>query len=136
MRTRPNTVISTLALLAATATAEADSLKDLEDKLLDREPYAQAVNRPAPEFTLRDADGRAVRLADFRGKVVVLNFVYTTCPDVCPLHSEAIASVQEAVNGTPMKDLLRFISITTDAERDTPAVMKSYGPADGLDSVK
>ena len=129
------TVASALALLALTPPAEAHSLKDLEDRLLDRERYVQVVDRPAPEFTLRDSDGRVVRLADFRGKVVVLNFIYTSCPDVCPLHSEAIASIQEAVNGTPMKDVLQFISITTDPERDTPAVMKSYGPAHGLDSA-
>ncbi|MFQ5618412.1 MAG: SCO family protein [Rhodospirillales bacterium] len=129
------TVASALALLALTPPAAAHSLKDLEDRLVDRERYVQVVDRPAPEFTLRDADGRAVRLADFRGKVVVLNFIYASCPDVCPVHSEAIASVQEAVNGTPMKDLVRFISITTDPGRDTPAVMKSYGPAHGLDSA-
>lgn len=129
------TVASALALLALTPPAEAHSLKDLEDRLLEREPFVQIVNRPAPGFTLRDAEGRKVRLADFRGKVVVLNFIYASCPDVCPLHSEAIASIQEAVNGTPMKDVLQFISITTDPGRDTPAVMESYGPAHGLDSA-
>ncbi len=129
------TVASALALLALTPPAEAHSLKDLEDRLLARERFVQIVNRPAPEFTLRDAEGRTVRLADFRGKVVVLSFIYATCPDVCPLHSDAFAAIQEAVNGTPMKELLRFISITTDPGRDTPAVMKSYGPAHGLDSV-
>ena len=90
---------------------------------------------PGTGFTLRDGEGRVARLADFRGKGLVLNFIYTSCPDGCLLHSEAIASIQEAVNGTPMKDLLRFITVTTDRARDTPPIMRSYGPAHGLDSA-
>lgn len=115
------------------APAAAHSLKDLEGQLLKRERYVQMMSKKAPEFTLQDAGGTRVRLSDFLGKVVVLNFVYTNCPDVCPLHSEAIASIQESVNGTPMKGLVQFVSITTDPKRDTTAVMRAYGPAHGLD---
>ena len=115
------------------APAAAHSLKDLEGQLLKRERYVQIMGKKAPGFTLRDADGNRVRLLDFAGKVVVLNFVYTNCPDVCPLHSEAIASIQEAINPTPMKGLVQFVTITTDPKRDTPAVMKTYGPEHGLD---
>ncbi len=123
-----------LALIAAAASpVSAHSLKDLEDQLLERERYVEIVHRPAPDFELSSAEGRSVGLSDYRGKVVVLNFIYASCPDVCPLHSEAIATLQEAVNGTPMKDLVRFVSITTDPERDTPAVLKAYGPTHGLD---
>jgi protein SCO1/2 len=128
--------VSGLVWLVATgAPAAAHSLGELEGTLKERETYVQIVNRPAPEFALFDAHGRAVRLADFRGKVVILNFVYTNCPDVCPLHSEMIADIQEDVNRTPMRDLVRFISITTDPGRDLPRVLKAYGPAHGLDPV-
>ena len=128
--------VSGLVWLVATgAPAAAHSLGELEGTLKERETYVQIVNRPAPEFALFDAHGRAVRLADFRGKVVILNFVYTSCPDVCPLHSEMIADIQEDVNRTPMRDLVRFISITTDPGRDLPRVLKAYGPAHGLDPV-
>lgn len=120
---------------AGIAPAAAHSLKKLEDALRRREVYAQMMNSPAPDFTLADAAGRKVGLADFRGRVVVLYFVYTNCPDVCPLHSEVIASIQEAVNGTPMKDLVQFIAVTTDPERDGPDAMTAYGPTHGLDSV-
>ncbi len=123
-----------LALIAGAASpVSAHSLKDLEDQLRERERYVEIVHRPAPDFELSSAEGRSVGLSDYRGKVVVLNFIYASCPDVCPLHSEAIATLQEAVNGTPMKDLVRFVSITTDPERDTPAVLKAYGPTHGLD---
>ena len=130
----PDLVASALVWVAAATTpAAAHSLSELEGDLKERETYVQIVNRPAPEFALFDAHGRVFRLADFRGKVVILNFVYTNCPDICPLHSEMIADIQEDVNRTPMRDLVRFISITTDPGRDLPRVLKAYGPAHGLD---
>jgi protein SCO1/2 len=127
-------VIAVAAIFAfGLAPSLAHSLKDLEDKLKKREAYVQIVHEAAAEFTLQDAHGRSVGLADFRGQVVVLNFVYTNCPDVCPLHSERIAEIQEMVNRTPMRDIIQFISITTDPTNDAPEVMKAYGPAHGLD---
>ncbi len=115
------------------APSAAHSLKDMEGKLKKREAYVQIVHEAAAGFDLRDAHGQNVALADFRGQVVVLNFVYTNCPDVCPLHSERIAELQEMVNRTPMRDIVQFISITTDPTNDPPEVMKTYGPAHGLD---
>ena len=146
-RSAPNAVAApafrwTLCVLAAAllfglgpAPAGAHSLEALEGKLKKREKYLQVIQGPAPPFTLQDAHGRDLGLADYRGKVVVLNFVYTNCPDVCPLHSERIAEIQEMINPTPMREAVQFISITTDPERDTPEVMKGYGPAHGLDPV-
>ncbi len=125
-----------LILVTGSATpTTAHSLKNLEARLYDREKYFQPFDKQAPEFELQDANGRAVRLADFRQKVVVLHFVYTNCPDVCPLHAEKLAEVQEMVNGTPMKELVRFVSITTDPRNDASEIMRSYGPARGLDPV-
>ena len=82
---------------------------------------------------MRDDTGGAVALADFAGKVVVLNFLYTNCPDVCPLQSALIANLQAHINRAARGDMVRFITITTDPERDTPAVMRAYGAAQGLD---
>lgn len=111
----------------------AHSLEGLEKSMKARERYAQIVNRPAPEFTLQNAAGASVRLSDYRGKVVVLWFIYSRCRDVCPLHSDALASIQEKINKTPMKDLVRFVTITTDPANDTPSVLTAYGPTHGLD---
>jgi protein SCO1/2 len=72
-------------------------------------------------------------LADFRGKVAILHFIYTHCPDVCPLHAERIAQIQSMVNQASMRDQARFITITTDPSRDTVEVMREYGKAHGLD---
>jgi protein SCO1/2 len=125
-----------LALLAVSAAnLAAHPLDELEAQLGDREQYFQPIDREAPPFALADAEGRAVSLEDLRGKVVVLHFVYTSCPDVCPLHAERIAEIQEMVNRTPMRELVQFVTITTDPEHDTPEVMRDYGPAHGLDPV-
>ncbi|HJS84566.1 MAG TPA: SCO family protein, partial [Acetobacteraceae bacterium] len=97
------------------------------------EKYFQPMDQPAPSFALSDADGHPVGLAELSGKIVVLNFIYTFCPDICPLESERIASVQRMVNPTPLRDRVRFVSITIDPVRDLPAVMKDYGARHGLD---
>ncbi len=115
------------------ASAAAHSLDSLEKQLFEREPYVQFTHDEAPAFELFDADGNGVRSEDLAGKVVVLNFIYASCPDYCPLQSDKIAEIQRLVNETPMRDLVRFVSITTDPVRDTPEVLKAYGPAHGFD---
>jgi protein SCO1/2 len=120
-----------LTLVAGSAAAH--SLKDVEDALAQREEYFQVVNKPAPEFLLQDSNGVRSRLTSYAGKVVVLNFIYASCNDVCPLHSERIAEIQDMVNRTPMKDLVEFISVTTDPNNDTPGVLARYGESHGLE---
>jgi len=115
------------------APAAAHSLESLEQDLLAKEKYVQIVDQPAPDFTLRDADGNLVQLSDLRGSVVVLWFIYQRCTDVCPLHSEALAAVQAMVNRTPMRDSVRFVTVTTDPEHDTLDTFAAYGAARGLD---
>ncbi|MGH6893727.1 MAG: SCO family protein [Dongiaceae bacterium] len=114
--------------------ASAHSLHELEQELSSRERYFQPVDQPAPSFALKDAEGRTVHLADFAGKVVVLHFIYASCTDVCPVHSDLIARIQEMVNATPMRDRVQFLSITTDPVRDTAEVLRAFGPAHGLDA--
>ncbi|MEQ9190966.1 MAG: SCO family protein [Alphaproteobacteria bacterium] len=108
---------------------------DLDEVMGSREDFFQAVNKPAPPFSLRNARGEEITLDMFSDKVVVLNFVYTNCPDVCPLHAEKLAEVQAMINQSPMKDMVQFISITTDPTSDTPEVLDAYGPTHGLDAA-
>jgi len=126
-------VLATSAFLAGVARAH--SLEELQAKLLQDEKYFQPVDKPAPQFTLQDAGGKVFRLADFRGKVVVLHFIYAGCPDVCPLHADRVAEIQAMVNRTPMKGRVQFISVSTDPEHDTPEILHPYGPAHGLDDA-
>ncbi|MFE0753408.1 SCO family protein [Inquilinus sp. NPDC058860] len=121
---------------AIPAVALAHSLHNVEQRIREQEKYFEPKpGRPAPEFTLQDADGRPVSLADFKGKVVVLHFIYASCTDECPLHADLIARIQEKVDETPMRDRVQFVTITTDPVRDTPEVMKDYGRAHNLDPV-
>jgi len=86
----------------------------------------RTVNTPVADFSLTDQDGKTFRLANARGKVLLVTFVFTTCPDVCPLFTANFASIQRMLHEKEVKDYL-LLSITTDPERDTAAVLKDYG---------
>jgi len=86
---------------------------------------------PAPAFALMTSDGGRLALADLRGKVVAVTFIYATCTDTCPLLTAKLAAL-----GTRMgKDLgakVAFVAITVDPERDTTDVLRSYAQAHGV----
>ncbi len=127
--------MASLFLFVATQQSSAHSMKSLENQLYAKEKYVQVFNKEAPDFNLQDADGRPLGLDDLKGKVVVLHFIYTNCPDICPLHAERIAEIQEMVNRTPMRDAVQFVTITTDPKNDKGDILKEYGEAQGLDPV-
>jgi len=94
-----------LVLVVATAfgsAAAAHSLDDVEAMIGGKEKYFQPIDKPAPDFTLRSADGRIVRLADFRNKVVVLHFIYTHCPEIAALAMSG-SSALVAINALLLK---------------------------------
>ena len=76
-----------------------------------------------PDFSLTERSGRQVGGSDLRGKVWIANFIYTHCPDTCPLQSGQMARLQAefAAEGG-----VRLVSITVDPERDTPEVLSRY----------
>jgi protein SCO1/2 len=94
------------------------------------EPAASA--EPAPPFTLTDQSGAELSLADLRGKVVLLDFIYTHCPGPCPILTSTHVRVQrtlpEAVRGQ-----VHFVSISIDPERDTPEALRAYAEGRGAD---
>ena len=67
----------------------------LDAVMAKRERYFEAIDRPVPTFVLQDTQGVLLSPREFEGKVVMLQFIYTHCPDVCPLHAEKIAEIQE-----------------------------------------
>jgi protein SCO1/2 len=79
------------------------------------------------DFDLTDQAGRRVRLSDFRGRVVAINFIYTRCPlpDVCPRLSANFATLQKRFAERMGIDLM-LLSVTVDPEYDTPAVLAEY----------
>ncbi len=78
----------------------------------------------AREFDLTDAEGRRRRLADFKGRVTVVFFGYTQCPDVCPTTMLELAEVKKALG--PDGARVQGIFVTVDPERDTPQVLRAY----------
>jgi protein SCO1/2 len=83
------------------------------------------VKIPVPDFKLTDQDGKPFRFAAARGKLILITFIFTTCPDVCPLLTANFAAIQRSLEEKDIKDYL-LLSITTDPERDTAAVLKDY----------
>lgn len=78
----------------------------------------------ARDFALTDHNGQARSLKDFSGKVVVMFFGFTQCPDVCPTSMAELAEVKKLLG--PDGDRVQGLFVTVDPERDTPAVLKAY----------
>ncbi len=78
-------------------------------------------------FRLKDQNGRDVNLANFKGKVLVVGYIYTHCPDICPFITDNMKRIQKRINSDPdLKGRVVFLSITFDPKRDTPEVLKEY----------
>ncbi len=81
----------------------------------------------ARDLSLESASGGQRTLANYRGKVVVIFFGYTQCPDVCPTTLSDLAEVKKRLGADAER--LQVIFVTIDPERDTPAVLSQYVPA-------
>lgn len=88
----------------------------------------------APTYQLTNQDGQAVKSSDLLGKVQVVGFIWTNCPDICPLVTTEMKTLQVALatKGLMAKGV-ELVSITVDPERDTPAVLKEYARGYGAD---
>ncbi|MDB5886259.1 MAG: electron transport protein SCO1/SenC [Polaromonas sp.] len=78
----------------------------------------------AQGFSLADHNGQLRTLQDFSGRIVVVFFGFTQCPDVCPTSMAELAEVKQLLG--PDADKLQAVFITLDPERDTPALLKAY----------
>ena len=85
------------------------------------------------ELNLRDADGRPRTLADFKGKVTVIFFGFTQCPDVCPTTLAELAQARKLLGADGARVQGVFVSV--DPARDTPEVLKAYVSTFGSDFV-
>jgi len=113
----------------------------LEDLIITR----QSANAPAmpgaqmaregdevPNFTLRNQDNREIHIKDYRGKTLLLTFIYTRCPvpDYCTLMSDNFAQIDRALGQDPeLYGKTHLLSISIDPGYDTPKVLRSYGAA-------
>lgn len=86
---------------------------------------------PAPEFMLTKQDGERIALRDFRGKVLAITFIYTSCKDTCPLLTAKMVGLQSRL-GADFGRSVYFLSITVDPKIDTPDTLKHYAEMLGV----
>lgn len=110
----------TATLIAILLLCACASERDAEDF------YGTALTNPdaAPDFSLTDQLGRSVSLHDMRGNVVALTFLYTHCPDVCPIVTSQLRDVQAALGDDSAS--VRFVAVSVDPERDTQQAAREY----------
>jgi len=80
--------------------------------------------REAPDFSIRGSDGAALTLKHYRGKVVVLGFGYTSCPNVCPVTLAVLAQAHRKLG--PLGSQVQVLYLTVDPERDNAERLKQY----------
>jgi protein SCO1/2 len=90
------------------------------------EPFA------APSFSLIDQEGKPFGSEQLKGKPYVAAFIFTHCAGACPMMTQKMAKLQEAVPDPNV----RFVSFTVDPERDTPEVLKKYATSAGADAAR
>ncbi len=77
---------------------------------------------PIGDFSLTDQDGETVTNEDLRGKVWVVDFIFTSCPDVCPVLTTQMANLHRRIDS----DDVRFVSVSVDPAHDTPERLREY----------
>ena len=86
--------------------------------------------QPTPDFTLTDQSGQKVSMGDQRGKLVLLTFLYTNCPDVCPLITQNLNEALQMLGAK--RDDVRVLAVSVDPEGDTPKSVDEYAKAHHL----
>ena len=76
------------------------------------------------DFTLKDAKGSEVSLSDYKGKIVLLNFGYTSCPDICPTTLGSLRTIYSKLDSN--RDDVKVVFISVDPERDEPEKLEEY----------
>ena len=119
-----------VAGLAATAPA---CRRHTSDGAAPSDPTSFLTNF-AP-LKLVDQAGRPFVVDELRGKVVLFNFIFTSCPNICPVQTQALAEVQRAIPRSD-RDRVQFVSVSIDPVHDTPAVLLSFAQRFKLDFAR
>jgi protein SCO1/2 len=92
--------------------------------------HVPAEGDAVPDFKLVNENGRTIHLGQFKGRVLLLTFIYTRCPlaDYCPRMNKNFAEIDTALAADPaLYRQTHLLSISFDPKYDTPAILKSYG---------
>ena len=122
------------ALLAGVAllAAATDGFRTVTSEGARRLSVARSP-RPLPSVALEDQDGRALRLDQLTGRLVLVEFIYTRCPTICIAAGDAFANLSRRLGGAIGDQPVALLSISLDPEHDDPAALKSYALAHGAD---
>jgi protein SCO1/2 len=117
----------------AAVAAQAAALR--QDTLIRGQGAYREVGEKMPDFALYDQEGRVVQSARFRGKQVMLNFIFSRCPvaTMCPASTLRMMGTQKLARESGVNNI-EFVSITLDPAYDTPAVLKDYAATRGIDT--
>jgi protein SCO1/2 len=101
--------------------------------------FAGAASTPlpeiAPEIALTDHEGNAFKLSELRGQAVLLDFIFTTCPGPCPMQTAAHVRLWKHLPDE-LRARTHFVSVSIDPSTDTPAMLRAYGTARGVDFAR
>lgn len=131
--------ISLLAVLTAATLTACDRLSGLNPSMAASSPGAgfKGLDITGAEYgkklLLPDTEGRQRSLEEFKGKVVVIFFGYTQCPDVCPTTLGEVAEVRKRLGADGQR--LQAIFVSVDPERDTADVLRAYVRSFGDDNI-
>ena len=121
---------------AADAAVAAQAAALRQDTLIRGQAAYREVGEKMPDFALYDQEGRVVQSARFRGKQVMLNFIFSRCPvaNMCPASTLKMMGTQKLARESGVNNI-EFVSITLDPAYDTPAVLKDYAATRGIDTT-
>jgi protein SCO1/2 len=120
---------------AAQAAVAAQAAALRQDTLIRGRGAYREIGEKIPEFALFDQEARVVPSGRFRGKQIMLNFIFSRCPiaNMCPAATTKMMAVQKLAREAGVKNL-ELVSITLDPAYDTPAVLKEYAATRGIDT--
>jgi len=119
---------------AAPATAVTPAFSPALDQTAALRASQAAVGRAIGDYTLQDRDGRAVRLSSYRGKPLLVSFIYTGCFQVCPTTTRALQQATSVARAALGDNRFNVISIGFNQPADSPQALKSFAAQYGINS--
>jgi protein SCO1/2 len=122
-----------LVVFAAAAAASADQIPSANDPVAAIDYSQAAIGRVLGDYSFLDQNGAAVRLADYRGRPLVINLVYTACSDVCPTLLETLYRSVDIAQEALGSERFAVVTIGFDAQHDSPSRMRAFASSHGID---
>jgi len=117
-------VSSIFIVLIMTGPGQSHSLNYVENQLTGKGNFFQHFDRPAPDFVLKDIDGNNIAVKNFAGKIIVLFFTKAACP---------AHEIQSMINISPMRDLVQFVAVITDQDRNSLDIIRTQAAGRGVE---